>query len=231
MYKAELKQSQEQKNKKQNQNQKRICYKKAKKCLGLSITLKGNKFQMRIHKIVENIRETAGPGNRFCLWLQGCRGKCINCCNPETHNASSGFDATASGLLRVILDSTCDGLTISGGEPLDQGEPLMGVLALLKQQRPNINIILYTGYDIHRNDGRWHKLLLDKIDIIIHGPYDYTKPDKRKWIGSTNQKVIFNNESFEKLLTPWPVDPENAEIIISDNIDLVGNYKISKEFL
>eukprot|EP01028_Stygiella_incarcerata_P013950 TRINITY_DN8701_c0_g1_i1.p1 TRINITY_DN8701_c0_g1~~TRINITY_DN8701_c0_g1_i1.p1 ORF type:complete len:270 (-),score=59.21 TRINITY_DN8701_c0_g1_i1:146-955(-) len=69
-----------------------------------------------------------GPGMRFLIFLQGCRHRCVFCCNPDTWAPKT--DKTeywtpkdmAARIRRYLpyLKSKKNGVTISGGEPMLQ---------------------------------------------------------------------------------------------------------------
>lgn len=73
-----------------------------------------------------------GPGIRSVVFLQGCHLHCPWCHNPETWPAAGG--SADQGLLEFLLREgpwwkrSGGGVTISGGEPLDQAEALAPLL-------------------------------------------------------------------------------------------------------
>ena len=44
---------------------------------------------MKIYKIIERT-SVEGPGERFCIWVQGCSRHCEGCFAKETWDFSSG---------------------------------------------------------------------------------------------------------------------------------------------
>ncbi len=81
----------------------------------------------RIHSI-ETFGTVDGPGVRFVSFLQGCPLRCAFCHNPDTWNPSAKvrFEITPEELLSRVLRYRNyiknGGVTLSGGEPLMQGE-------------------------------------------------------------------------------------------------------------
>ena len=66
-----------------------------------------------------------GPGCRVTLWIPGCTHKCPGCHNAWTADYNQGkvFDEDAYNELKSILDKPyIKGLTISGGDPMDQDD-------------------------------------------------------------------------------------------------------------
>lgn len=67
-----------------------------------------------------------GPGIRFTLFLTGCPLRCLYCHNPDTWHKRNGRAIRLSRMLKKIakyervLKISGGGLTISGGEPVQQ---------------------------------------------------------------------------------------------------------------
>ena len=82
-----------------------------------------------------------GSGLRVVLWLSGCFHRCKGCQNPQTWDANSGipFDESAKEeLFRELDKDYISGLTLSGGDPLFEGN-LGGVLELLTEVNKRYN--------------------------------------------------------------------------------------------
>lgn len=147
-----------------------------------------------------------GPGIRVSFWVQGCPHKCYNCQNPETWDFNGGKEFTAETLQEIKDALTANGimrnLSILGGEPLCQENLFLTMLVIkeVKEQFPNINIYLWTGYTIEELKGKSNshlKYILNNIDVLIDGKYiedqrDITLPLR----GSSNQKII-NIKEFD----------------------------------
>ena len=66
-----------------------------------------------------------GPGNRLVIWVQGCKFHCKGCFNPETHPYTKEHLMDINELAELINnDTTIEGITLSGGEPLDYPKQL-----------------------------------------------------------------------------------------------------------
>jgi anaerobic ribonucleoside-triphosphate reductase activating protein len=87
-----------------------------------------------------------------------------------------------------------DGLTFSGGEPMEQAAGL-ATLARLARQKKALNLICFTGYRYGRllknppNDGVAD--LLAQVDVLIDGPFIRALNDSRGLRGSSNQRIIY----------------------------------------
>lgn len=104
-----------------------------------------------------------------------------------------------------------EGLTLSGGEPLDQIPGLVSFLRLVRE-KTSLSVLLFTGYTLEEAEclpgGRE---VLGLLDVIVAGPYVHSRHLGRALLGSANQKVRF--------LTPryTPADLETvpeAEVLV-----------------
>lgn len=77
-----------------------------------------------------------GPGVRMVLWTQGCIHHCFNCHNPQTWDMQGGSVYSVEPLQKQILASHLQtGLTLSGGEPFLQVEPLLEIIKAAKKKK------------------------------------------------------------------------------------------------
>ena len=92
------------------------------------------------------------------------------------------------------------GLTISGGDPLDQSndvlDELYELILRLRTDVRNLDIWLYTGYYIDNLSPKQIDIV-DLCDVVVDGPYICSKQDiTLSFRGSTNQtiwKILHNN--------------------------------------
>lgn len=134
-----------------------------------------------------------GDGLRVVLWVSGCDHHCPGCQNPVTWDPNDGliFDEKAAKELRNWLEKDyIDGLTLSGGDPLYEGNRsiVTTLCESVKEAFPNKTIWLYTGYcyeDVKDLP------VMDSIDILVDGPYvEKLRDVNLRWRGSSNQRVI-----------------------------------------
>lgn len=120
----------------------------------------------------------------------------------------------------IINNSKISGITISGGEPFLQASALTQLLKSVKDQRPELNVIVFTGY--LKKELAWQdaKTLLSQIDVLIDGPYDQNKQSTRGLRGSLNQNIVFltnrlidYSEELEKGSRKQEVYVEKDEIV------------------
>ncbi|BCY11776.1 pyruvate formate-lyase-activating protein [Actinoplanes sp. L3-i22] len=75
-----------------------------------------------------------GPGTRFVAFLAGCPLRCRYCHSPDTWHRRTGRPTTADDLIREIaryerfIKVAGGGVTLSGGEPLEQPDFVREVL-------------------------------------------------------------------------------------------------------
>ncbi len=76
-----------------------------------------------------------GPGIRFIVFMQGCRLRCRYCHNPDTWEFRKGEKVSAGSVVKRILEYKSyikrGGVTLSGGEPLEQHDFTLALLKML----------------------------------------------------------------------------------------------------
>ena len=137
-----------------------------------------------------------GPGLRLSLFTSGCTHHCIGCFQPETWDFKNGEPFTLETQKYIIEKSKnkyIAGLSLLGGDPLDNVD---GILSLLKEYKQVFGttktIWLWTGYTFDEvlKDELKSKVL-PYIDVIIDGQFiEDCKDITLKYKGSTNQRVI-----------------------------------------
>lgn len=166
--------------------------------------------------------ESEGPGKRFAIWFQGCDLACPDCCNPEMWSKEGGVPKNIQDILKEInLSKDIEGVSLLGGEPLQQDEALW---MLAKEiQSLGLSVMLYTGYT--EKEIKTHNFKTPKYcDLIVSGRYNKgLHTTKRRWIGSTNQKLTFVTNFYQKD-DPCFSEPNSAEIRINSKgvVTVVG---------
>ncbi|MBK6489595.1 MAG: 4Fe-4S cluster-binding domain-containing protein [Gemmatimonadetes bacterium] len=99
--------------------------------------------------------------------------------------AAIGVAALTDGISDWM--SVCDGVTISGGEPLDQPEGVRALLLALRAREVG-DILLYTGHSIDhvRAACAW---VLRLVDCLVSEPFDAVAPQTLPLRGSDNQQM------------------------------------------
>lgn len=135
-----------------------------------------------------------GLGCRATLWTSGCKHHCPYCQNKKTWNFNSGRDFTdeiKKELFDVLSLPYIKGLTLSGGDPVDNADDILKLLKEVKEVFPTKDVWLYTGYTLEEmeNDDK-KKTLLPYIDVLVDGEFQIDKRDiTLKFRGSSNQVI------------------------------------------
>lgn len=93
-----------------------------------------------------------------------------------------------------------EGITISGGEPLEQSAGLAELLE--KIQEMGLATMIYTGFEyemIRDSSNPQIQRILSATDILIDGPFILTKKTHSiQWVGSSNQRIICLTSRYSK---------------------------------
>jgi anaerobic ribonucleoside-triphosphate reductase activating protein len=196
---------------------------------------------MFIHGKIEH-SSVNGPGDRAVIWTQGCYLKCPGCWNPKTHEFGKGTHVYHHELIDWLGGiEGIEGVTFSGGEPLQQGD-MPEILKLIRKQLPTLSIGMFTGYApeeltwnnwkplatylpadgfpdfFHGHPDFWERVK-ENLDWAVMGRYNqqfrtYSQPLR----SSTNQKLIL----FSSFYKESDFDLPSCEITISPKGDLIS---------
>jgi anaerobic ribonucleoside-triphosphate reductase activating protein len=123
-----------------------------------------------IHKILK-CSNVNGPGKRSVVWTQGCSLNCKGCFNRDTHNFAPNKEYDIEILARELADFKQKGLTISGGEPLDQAEALLNLIISFRKIS-RATILLFTGYTLDEIKCDNKKIeVIKNVDAVLSGRY------------------------------------------------------------
>lgn len=136
-----------------------------------------------------------GPGIRATVFVTGCSRRCVNCFNEEYQDFNAGSEWTAAETERLISylqDDTNSGLTLLGGEPMENAEDLLALVQAVRRAVPEKSIWVYSGFlyeEILAQPAR--KALLEACDVLVDGPFvDALKDPGLYFRGSSNQRII-----------------------------------------
>lgn len=160
-----------------------------------------------------------GPGDRFVIWVQGCTLACPGCFNPETHRSgepSQNVDELAEQVLAV---PNLEGVTLTGGEPLQQPEAVAALLRRIRQ-RSNLGVVLISGFtEVEiRADERLMSACRD-VDVVVAGRYNRGLHLAAGLRGSSNKSYWFLTDRYEP--TQFEELPD-TEIVITPTGELVA---------
>lgn len=127
------------------------------------------------------------------VWFQGCTLGCVGCFNPTTHAPDAGATELrhlVAPLERAAHAGAVSGLTLSGGEPMQQAPAALELL--LAARRLGLSTLMFSGY---RHDELIAQPLgpavLAHLDVLIDGRYLASERLGRGLRGSANQRVHF----------------------------------------
>lgn len=192
-------------------------------------------MEIRVYRYLEKTR-MAGPGSRFCLWVQGCGRRCDGCMAVETWPHDGGTLVDIDEMCRLISETPdIEGVTFLGGEPFEQAA-VLSVLAY-KIKSAGLSIVVFTGFtyeELLKSNDRDVQELLQTTDLLIDGPFIKDKFDlSRPWVGSSNQQYRFlTNRYSENDITNVH---NQIEVRISPNgktlINGMGNFEKIKNLM
>lgn len=162
---------------------------------------------LQVHSFLES-SSVNGPGQRAVIWLQGCSLGCPGCWNQATHRRSAGSQRAVSEILNWLASVRSrieiSGLTLSGGEPLEQAPVLVRLLASVREQWPDCSIGLFSGYAEAELDrgcyrcfpfttplakrGIWQRIR-KTLDFAVLGRYNALAPSSDPLVTSKNQQL------------------------------------------
>lgn len=150
-------------------------------------------LMLRFHNIT-SCDVNNGEGFRVTLWVAGCSHHCKGCQNEQTWSFTGGrpfTDADKQYLFSELSKSYVQGLTLSGGDPLDSFSDVIALVREVRDAFPAKDIWLYTGYTMEQiEDGNMAEIL-PLLDVVVDGPYIEEQRDVTlAFRGSRNQRII-----------------------------------------
>lgn len=163
---------------------------------------------------VTNCDINNGPGFRMTVWVAGCTHNCYACQNKHTHSYVQGrdlykkIDDRGDVMDKIFYEfelykHELDGITLSGGDPLDQSDnalsQLQSLLDNFKNKFPTKTIWLYTGC-VWEDFSKAQMEVARMCDVVVDGKFDYYKRDiTLPFRGSSNQRLIDVKRSLKEL--------------------------------
>ncbi|UOZ08116.1 4Fe-4S single cluster domain-containing protein [Amycolatopsis sp. WQ 127309] len=155
---------------------------------------------LNLHRIVD-VTAAEGPGLRCAVWTQGCSVRCPGCFNPQTWTTRGGtllpWQELAS---RVLAVEGIEGVTLLGGEPFDQPEPLGAFASAVRAE--GLSVMTFTGRVL---EDLPPSKLLEATDLLVDGPYLADRQEtSRPWVGSVNQRFHFLTDRYDESIFTTP---------------------------
>jgi anaerobic ribonucleoside-triphosphate reductase activating protein len=143
----------------------------------------------RIHAVLARSAAN-GPGLRFVIWSQGCTLACPGCFNPQTHPRDDGEPSSAEEVAALVLSKNegIEGVTLTGGEPLEQPVAVARFCELIKAGG-DLGIVILTGFT-HREiaaDPARERAVRD-ADMVLAGRYNLNRHLGSGLRGSDNKE-------------------------------------------
>lgn len=168
---------------------------------------------LNILQLCRNGSRALGPGLRYIIWVQGCPFRCPHCETPEGHSFAPHILINVNELAEDIINRPeIEGITISGGEPMEQAGLLADLLELVLAKRPELNVISYTGYLIEQLKTKDTLRFISHLDVLIDGQYIHEKNDNLGLRGSSNQRVHFLTDRLTDNIKMFTEDRRKIEI-------------------
>jgi anaerobic ribonucleoside-triphosphate reductase activating protein len=173
---------------------------------------------LRIHALLERSFAN-GPGCRAVIWVQGCSIRCDGCCNPDAQDPRGGRVVPVTDLVAWARSITgIEGITVSGGEPLQQPA---AVAEVLRELRPttDLSVVLFTGCD-------WASVARSAVlpniarqtDIVIAGPYRRDQKLDHGVRASANQTIHLLTDRYT--MADVEAVPE-VEVVLDEQLAVV----------
>ena len=169
---------------------------------------------MLLHALIPASRAN-GPGLRAVVFFQGCSIGCGKCWNPKSHHFHGPeitIDAVTREVLRARALHALEGVTFSGGEPMQQADSLLRLIQCLSQQAPELSFGMFTGYaenelakgqywiwgdatsEQHRK--RLWQEIRASLDFAILGRFNQAQPGNMPLRTSRNQVLRLFTDSY-----------------------------------
>ena len=191
---------------------------------------------MLIHGFVSGNRVN-GPGLRAVVYFQGCTLGCRNCWNPETH-VFAGKERSIAEVADLVVSAhqarALDGVTFSGGEPMQQADALLALIESLRERLPGLSFGMYSGYSERElsSGDYWCRSELTRrakqdawgsirahLDFAVLGRFAAGQPSTLSLRTSANQKLALFSERYGEP----EFEPQQVEI----HIDTQGTVQVT----
>jgi anaerobic ribonucleoside-triphosphate reductase activating protein len=190
---------------------------------------------MLLHAFVPSSRAN-GPGSRAVIYFQGCSLNCKGCWNPSTHKFR-GKDVSIASVVRRVEEArnaaALDGVTFSGGEPMQQATALAELMGHIRKTAPTASFGMFTGYTIGElatgHYVTWPPTSAEKrielwrgiralLDFAVMGRYEHTELAAEPLRTSRNQKLMlfgsrYHECDFEQQLVEISIEPNGNSVV------------------
>ena len=185
---------------------------------------------MLLHALIPASRAN-GPGLRAVVFFQGCSIGCAKCWNPKSHQfrgTEITVDVVTQEVLRSRAKYALEGITFSGGEPMQQADSLLGLMDSVRRQAPELSFGMFSGYAEHELDKGQYWIWGDSsseqhrqrlwqdiracLDFAILGRFNQAQPGNMPLRTSRNQVLRLFTDSY----TPDDFGEQLTEVSIKE---------------
>ena len=170
-----------------------------------------------------------GPFRRAVIWVSGC---CFDCegCIAQNFRHRNGIITTAREMGDWILglEEGIEGVTLSGGEPFLQAEPVAEMLSRVRRER-DFGVIVYSGFTYEQlreraSSDRGTAGLLGLTDLLIDGQYRQELDDNRPYVGSSNQRILLLTDRYRECWRHYYLEKKgrDVQIVLSEGKTLLA---------
>lgn len=165
-----------------------------------------------------------GPGLRYAIWTQGCPFNCPKCATPEGRPVVAAKIIETDSLAEdIICNDAISGITISGGEPFLQAASVATLLKKVKESRPELTVIIFTGFLKENLFSKEALLVLSMTDLLIDEQYVDKLNDGVGLRGSSNQRLHFQTDRLLPYKDELISGKRQVEIkLVHNQIDAIG---------
>ena len=165
-----------------------------------------------------------GPGLRYIIWVQGCMQNCKGCISPQSRPMIANNLIRIETLANSIINNhKIEGITISGGEPFLQASKLALLLQMVKEKRPELNVIVFSGYQLKQLNSDKANKFIQYIDLLIDGPYVDELNDEKGMRGSSNQQFHYLTDRLILFQDELENGGRSNEMVIkNEEIQVIG---------
>ena len=185
---------------------------------------------MLVHSFVPATRAN-GPGLRSVVYFQGCSLHCPGCWNPSSQKFR-GLNVPVLEVARRFEEATrlesLEGVTFSGGEPMQQAEALLELMREIRKSELAASLGMFTGYtESELAAGRYvtrprataeqkrelWRTIHGLLDFAVMGRYEETLPVKEPLRTSRNQRLVLCSNRYQDC----DFGPQLVEISIEES--------------
>lgn len=168
-----------------------------------------------------------GPGRRAVLWVHGCPFDCPGCIAPSYRHGPCQQISPADAAAWYLHIPDAQGLTISGGEPMQQAGALADMVEAIRREK-DTGLIVYTGYRLEELQAMQNPQIgrfLSQIDLLIDGRYEQELDHDQPYRGSGNQRFLLLTDRYHTALETYYHAESGRQIelrVTGSNVLLVG---------